>query len=306
MSETQNSVPNKSTNGRSFYWYLTPLRGLFRVFCTVAPDTAARLALRLFRTPHRHSTPPREQDWMGSSEPFDFIVAGERIRAWAWGQGPTVLLIHGWEGRGSQMGAFAQSLVEAGFRAVTMDGPGHGQSSGKRSSVPQFAEAVAVLAEREGPVHAIVTHSFGGAATGWASRQVSLANHLIFIAPPGDLDEYVTFFGDLLGLSTKVRHKMVSLLERRFNLHWEQVRFATLTPVEGIDLMVIQDRDDKDSKFSNGVDVSNAWPGSRFLATTGLGHRRILRNPAVISEVVSFISDEAKVEPVGEANRSVA
>ncbi len=280
----------KSTNDRSFYWYLAPLRGLFRVFCAVAPNSAARAALRLFRTPHRHATPPREKSWMNTAERFRFDVAGERLTAWAWGRGPTVLLVHGWEGRGSQMGAFAQPLVEAGFRVITLDGPGHGVSSGRRSSVPQFAEAIAVLVERIGPVHGIVTHSFGSAATGWAARQLPLAKRLVYVAPPGDLDQYVTFFADLLGLSTTVRQRMVSLLERRFDLQWDEVRYATMTPVDGTDLLVIQDRDDKESPFSNGVEVSTAWPGSRLYTTSGLGHRRVLRHPDVIEQVVGFLT----------------
>lgn len=280
----------KSTNGRTFYWYLTPLRGLFRVFCALAPNSAARVALHLFRTPHRHATPPREKSWMNTAERFQFDVAGERLTAWAWGRGPTVLLVHGWEGRGSQMGAFAQPLVEAGFQVITLDGPGHGVSSGRRSSVPQFAEAIAVLIEKIGPIHGIVTHSFGSAATGWAARHLPLAKRLIFVAPPGDLDHYVTFFADLLGLSPTVRQRMVSLLERRFYLHWDEVRYATMTPIASTDLLVIQDRDDKESPLSNGVEVSAAWPGSQLVTTSGLGHRRVLRHPDVIEQVVEFLT----------------
>jgi pimeloyl-ACP methyl ester carboxylesterase len=227
---------------------------------------------------------------METAQRFHFDVAGERLTAWTWGQGPTVLLIHGWEGRGSQMGAFAQPLVEAGFRVITLDGPGHGLASGRLSSVPQFAEAIAVLVERIGPVHGIVSHSFGSAATGWAARQVPLAKHLVFVAPPGDLDQYVAFFAELLGLSPTVRRRMVSLLERRFNLQWEEVRFATMTPVEGAELLVIQDQDDKESPLSNGVEVTAAWPGSHLYTTSGLGHRRVLRHPEVIGQVVGFLT----------------
>lgn len=297
MPESTLRPENKSTNGRSFYWYLTPLRGVFKVFCALAPRTAARVALRLFRTPHRHGTPLREKAWLKSAEPFSLDVAGERLRAWSWGEGPTVLLVHGWEGRGSQMGAFAHPLVEAGFRVVTLDGPGHGDSSGRLSSVPQFAEAIAVLVEKIGPVHGIVTHSFGGAATGWAARQVPLTNRLVFVAPPGDLDQYVTFFSDLLGLSPAVRQRMVSLLEKRFGLRWDEVRYATLTPVEDTDLLVIQDRDDKESPFSNGLAVATAWPGSRLHTTSGLGHRRILRHREVIEQVVRFLDPTLAASP---------
>ena len=42
---------------------------------------------------------------------------------YSWGSGPTVLLVHGWEGRGSQLSAFAPALVKAGFRVVAVDMP---------------------------------------------------------------------------------------------------------------------------------------------------------------------------------------
>lgn len=291
MSKQSIHANGKSTNDRTFYWYLAPLRGLFRVFCALAPNSAARMALRLFRTPHRHSTPAREKRWMESAKPITFEVNGERMNAWTWGQqGPKILLVHGWEGRGSQMGAFAEPLVDAGFQVITLDGPGHGASAGRLSSVPQFAEVIAVLVEKIGPVHGIVTHSFGGAATGWAARQADLADRLIFVAPPGDLDQYVDIFAELVGVSSDVRQRMVALLERRFDLRWDQVRYATMTPLVSTELLIIQDRDDKESPYSNGVEVAAAWPGSRLHTTTGLGHRRVLRDPDVIAQVVDFMA----------------
>lgn len=301
MSDATNPDSQKSTNGRSFYWYLAPLRGLFRIFGVLAPGAAARVALRLFRTPHRHATPPRERAWMETAQTLDIEIGGSQVQVWTWGEGPVVLLVHGWEGRGSQMGAFAQPLVDAGHRVVTFDGPGHGLSSGRRSSVPQFAEAVAVLVEKMGPVHGIVTHSFGAAATGWAARQVSLTERLVFISPPGDLDQYVDFFAQLLGLSDEALRRMIGLLEKRFDLLWEEVRYATLTSVTGTELLVVQDRDDLESPFSNGVEVAGAWPGSRLLATKGLGHRRILRDPGVIDEVVRFLTPRSFDHQIGEA-----
>jgi hypothetical protein len=41
-----------------------------------------------------------------------------RLPVYSWGSGPTILLAHGWSGRGSQLGAFVEPLVEQGFRLV--------------------------------------------------------------------------------------------------------------------------------------------------------------------------------------------
>jgi len=199
------------------------------------------------------------------------------------------------------MGAFAQPLVNAGYRVVTFDGPAHGISSGKLSSLPQFAETIRKLADLVGPLHGIVTHSFGGAATGWALRHGLTADRLVFIAPPADLDEYVDYFCDLLGFSDRVRRAMIQRMEHRFDLCWDDVRQASLTPNSDADLLVIHDHDDRDSAFINGRKVAAAWPNSRLHATSSLGHRRILRNKKVVSEVVEFITAKAAFNPTALA-----
>jgi len=38
-------------------------------------------------------------------------------------------MVHGWNGRGAQLGAFAPELVRVGFRVVTFDTPAHGRSA---------------------------------------------------------------------------------------------------------------------------------------------------------------------------------
>jgi pimeloyl-ACP methyl ester carboxylesterase len=306
MSQTHLSALKKSTNDRSFYKRLAPLRWAFGKLGTIAPKTTGRLALRLFRTPHAHSTPKREKVWLESADRLEFRVGDEAFAAWSWGEGPTVLLVHGWEGRGSQMGAFAQPLADAGYRAVTFDGPAHGASTGKLSSLPQFAAAIQTIAGRVGSLHGIVTHSFGSPATAWAMQQGLQTDRLVFIAPPADLDEYVDYFCDLLGFSSTARQHMIDRLEDNFNLRWDEARVAALVPQDRTELLVIHDREDQDSAFINGHRVVAAWPGSQLHPTSGLGHRRILRNQAVVSRVVAFLS-ETSVEIVDpKADRAVA
>jgi len=290
MTETQNLTTSKSTNDRSFYENLAPLRLTFRLLGRVAPGLTARLALRLFRSQRHHATPRREKRWLEQASRFQVGTGTDRLTAWSWGDGPTVLLVHGWEGRGSQMGAFAGALVEAGFRVVTFDGPAHGDSAGRQSSLPEMAAAVRVLADKAGPLHGVITHSFGGAATVWAMRQGLAIDRLVLIAPPADLDEYVDYFCSLLGFSDEVRARMIRLLEQRFAVHWDEVRAATLRSQPGTELLVVHDHDDTDSSIRNGSAVVSAWPSGRLVATHGLGHRRILRDPEVVRLAVGFIA----------------
>jgi hypothetical protein len=44
--------------------------------------------------------------------------------------------------------------------------------------------------------------------------------------------------------------------------------------------------------WQEGEAVARAWPGAQFVRTTGLGHRRILRDPEVMARVTAFIAGE--------------
>jgi pimeloyl-ACP methyl ester carboxylesterase len=90
---------------------------------------------------------------------------GERLVAWRWGEGPTVLLAYGFEGRTVQFGAAIDALVECGFATVTLDMPAHGASGGDEASPGTFARAVSQALGRLGAVHAVVGHSLGAAAS---------------------------------------------------------------------------------------------------------------------------------------------
>src|ERR1700730_12698450 len=78
-------------------------RAGFRVAGAVAPGAAARLARKLFFTPPRASMRDEERAMLACGEPFALDVRGQRVAGRAWGEGPTVLLVHGWGGHAGQM-----------------------------------------------------------------------------------------------------------------------------------------------------------------------------------------------------------
>ena len=55
----------------------------------------------------------------------------------------------------------------------------------------------------------------------------------------------------------------------------------------------MHDTEDSDSPFAEGAQLARGWAGSSLMATTGLGHRRILRDPDVVERVAAFIDAKA-------------
>lgn len=269
---------------------LTLIRGFLRLLQRISPSAASVLAVRLFRTPRRFATPQREQELLRDAEPFDVPHGGGRIRAWSWGQGPLVILVHGWEGRGSQMGVFARPLAKAGFRVIAFDAHGHGQSSTRQSSLPEFTDSLRSVAESAGAPHAVVAHSFGCAATTLALKEGFGANRLVFIAPPLNPKDYTHIFGKMFGLSDPVVTGLQTRIEKRFNRKWSEYSLAETAPKMDRELLIVHDRDDDETSWEGGARLAELWPGARMMTTVGLGHRRVLRNPAVIEAVVGFVN----------------
>lgn len=269
---------------------LSVLRVTLGLLSRTAPDMASRFAADLFMKPRRYPQPEREREGLAGATPFDVQLGATLIvRAWRWGSGPPVLLVHGWEGRGAQLAAFVQPLTRAGFSVVTFDAPAHGVSAGKRSSLPHFAWSVRGMAEAIG-AKAIVAHSFGCAATTLALHDGLRTERLAFIAPPLNPATFVGRFGDILGLNQNVLDRMKLHIEERFFRKWNDYSLARIAPAMTSPLLVVHDRDDDETYWSEGAALAEAWPGARMLTTSGLGHRRILREPSVVEAVTAFVA----------------
>jgi pimeloyl-ACP methyl ester carboxylesterase len=111
-------------------------------------------------------------------------------------------------------------------------------------------------------------------------------------------------FQAMLGLSPRTTHLLREGLMRRFGEDM-MTRFSAETMARDIDLpaLIIHDRDDRDIPWQDGELLANAWPRAQFVSTSGLGHRRILRDPEVIDRVVRFVSSNPAraAAPVGAA-----
>lgn len=267
------------------------MRGALRVLSRTSPSAAGRVAADLFMKPRRFRTPERERELLADATPFEVrLGAATTIRAWSWGEGPLVLLVHGWEGRGSQLAAFVQPLVARGHRVVTFDAPGHGASYGSRSSLPHFTWALRGVLDATAPPHAIIAHSLGCAGTTLALRDGLAVNRLVFLAPPLEPVDYTARFGEILALEPPIIDRMRARIEERFLRKWSDYSLAETAKEMTAPLLIVHDREDQDTFWREGAALAEAWPGARMMTTEGLGHRRILREPAIVAAATEFVS----------------
>lgn len=293
-------TPKNSTTVRSSTT-VRLMRAALQAAFALSDVVGTNLAERLFTSPRRHPRPAREQPILAIGRRFTIDVRlrsprwnGERtqVAAWRWGLGPTVLLVHGWEGRGSQLGAFVEPLVRAGLSVVTFDAPAHGDSPGSRLYLTDHADAIVDVANAVGPLHAIIAHSFGAPAVMLAHARGGVdAPRNVFLSPNAIVPDSVDRFCRGVGLDEVERVLFEQQLAASAGVSVEALRLPHLIGARDTSLLVIHDIDDKEVPFAHGDRLAQMWPNARLEVTEGLGHRRILREPSIIERVVREVAD---------------
>ena len=267
------------------------LRGLG----AISPWAAARVAFQLFRLTGRR----RQPRFTPAPDAVEHFHAGRhRLASYIWqGGGPTVVLVHGWNGTSGDLSAIVAPLRDTGRRVVAIDLPAHGRSTGRFSDLPEAADAVEAVLRREPSVEAVIAHSFGVPATVLAAARGAPMPRAVLISGPIAVEPYLQKFIQILGLSAATR----AGIQKRLRAKLEQTRLpsadlSTLAPRLTTKGLIVHDRSDREVPFLSALTLNRAWTGSELLATEGLGHRKLLADSSVVERAVQFAVGWEKVE----------
>lgn len=268
---------------------LKALQTGLRTLGYVHPSLSAAWAARIFTTPQRHDRPKRERALAQSGAPA--VVDG--LSTLSWGVGPRIILLHGWSGRGTQLGAFVDPLVDAGFSVTAVDGPAHGDSPGKRTHAMAFARALKNVTEYFSAPYAVIAHSMGAGAAalaqsfGWTQFE-----KLVLIAGPSNFANVIRRYTDLMKLDSRTRISFENLIERQVGIGRAHADLAGLASGIRAPTLVVHDVGDNEVPFADAESLVRALPQGKLHKTEGLGHRRVLRDPNVLKTVKRFIQGE--------------
>jgi pimeloyl-ACP methyl ester carboxylesterase len=270
------------------------LRAALKFSALFSTELTGRWVNHLWFRTQRFPEPAREQEWLASAERLTLTHGGRPLAVYRWGAGPTVLLVHGWHGRGTQLGAFVAPLVAAGFRVVAFDAPAHGRTPGRATNLPEVSEALSQVAAAFPPLHGVIAHSFGAASTLHAISQGLAPRRVVTLSSPASIEFLLDSFAAQLELPDAVMNVHRRMLVQRFGADvWRR-----LSPTENarglnIPALLVHDVDDHDVPWQQGEILARTWPGATSLQTQGLGHRRILRDPDVVTRSVAFMAESS-------------
>jgi pimeloyl-ACP methyl ester carboxylesterase len=180
---------------------------------------------------------------------------------------------------------------------LVFDAPAHGESGpsqlgSRRTTLFDFAYVIDAIGRERKQLAGIVAHSGGSTAVAWSLLSAEWkVESLVFIAPMASPTAYKKIFHDALGLNDDVLRRFTEYTERRFGFRWDELEVPGMAArIATPPVLVVHDRNDVETSWAEGKAIADAWPRSLLHTTEGLGHRRVLRDPAVIDAVTGFVA----------------
>jgi pimeloyl-ACP methyl ester carboxylesterase len=291
MAERESPTPTYGTNVRTNKSQQWATRRILQLLWHGAPRLAERFVEKAFFSPRSSPPSAEERGWLDRGEPFDLRVHDKRIQGWRWGNGPGVLLVHGWNGRGIQLHRFIAPLIDSGYAAIAFDGPAHGASEGRSTSYFEFTDTVRALIEpdRGLDIRGIIAHSFGAAAVvnGLAHQDPDLKT--VLLAPALRLKDMLTDAFDRHGIPPRIYENLIASYENRFGYSLQRddphLRLKDLRS----SVLVIHDHDDPIIPHRDSRTVCHGFGHVTLHTTHGLGHKGILNDPAVVEATMAHL-----------------
>ena len=220
----------------------------------------------------------------------------------------TIICVHGWEGRGTNFYKFIPKLTSKGFRVLAPDFPMHGKTSGTETGCHVFGFSLNCILNYIKVPAILLVHSLGNGAacTNYYISDEKTRNQIkgfIGIGVPDKFTDYIRNFGNMMGLDEYTNNLFLEKNSERLGIDIKY--FVVSDTIKNFNYPCLIVHDDKDKEVS----IEWAINSSKYIQqkyqtykigdkecpclhkTSGLGHRRILRDDGVVDTVVDFISN---------------
>ncbi len=257
---------------------------------SIFPNLSGWVMSRLICRPIRRNLTPNNRAFLATSMPIDLTIQGKKIVGYAWGEGPTVLFVHGWATHAGSWHPYVARLVESGYRVVAFDAPAHGQSGGRVLTPLRYMNVINAFIENIEMPYALVGHSYGAMSAVLSLRnQQNYPSKLVLL---GSFESVHTIFSSCakhLNLSEKVQ-KAVKKYAKNM-LGGEMESFSVSQTIKGFSdaqILIVHDCDDTIAPVKDAWTMANAATNTTLLLTNGLGHK--LKHDDIVDKVLAFIA----------------
>jgi esterase/lipase len=261
-----------------------------RIVEYVSPKRAYKFTYALFHKPFPPKWRPSDLEFLDSGKERMVETDHGPIYYHEWGEGKTVLLVHGWSGKSSQFKRLFKLLEDLPYRIVIPQMPGHGKSKAKLSSLGHFVYALSELQKHLGELEAMVGHSIGGSACIIVAANGVKINKIATINSLANNRDILENFTKLLGLKGKSVDFIDKLISKNYGGYIDDFSARNgIRELRHCDFLCIHDVDDPFISFSNLNTFKEENEQIDTMVTNSLGHNMALKDAAVLDKINEFI-----------------
>jgi pimeloyl-ACP methyl ester carboxylesterase len=217
-----------------------------------------------------------------------------KFNGFIWGDGKRKILItHGW---GSKAVDFAELITTLknidDTQVIAFDAPGNGSSEGELSNLLLFAKAAEAVIKTYGAPEVIIGHSLGAMANAIAIGSTEIKpDLLISIAPLINLKENFIASLNAADVAQGAKDKFFADFEELFDMDASGFILDNLYPIGAVNRhWLAYDHEDKTAPYAFLKDFLINHPVIEAKAYEGRGHEQIIKDEAVIADIVGLIS----------------
>jgi pimeloyl-ACP methyl ester carboxylesterase len=258
----------------------------------ISPLWAARLTLYLYSKPMKGRLDEEMEKFLASADENPVLTFNNQIpiQTYHWkGNGPTVLLLHGWESNASRWRLFIKLLQRSDYNIVAMDGPMHGKTGGNRFSAILYAQLAEVVVKHYS-ANFVVGHSVGGMTTAYLGSHFDLPSlkGLVLIASSNRWLDVADRFHSALGLNKKVVQAFDKVFYdwyKKPQSYYNAEDFAANINLPGL---IVHDSTDMVNYVEDGKSIHQNWSDSQYIETKGYGHS--LQSKDTYLKIIEFLN----------------
>lgn len=267
---------------------------ILKIIEFINPNLTTMLAAKIFTTPIKHNTPQREKEMDDNTFQKKLFIPKikKEIVVYEYGDKnsiKSVLLVHGWSGRGTQLYKIADEMIKNGYKTISFDAPAHGKSSSKTTLILEFIECILELDKIYSGFEIAIGHSLGGMALLNAKNYGLRVNKIISIGAGNSITEITKEFVVKLNLKPNQVDKLITYFEKKYNLKMEKFSSNINAKEIYIPVLIIHDENDIDVSINCAFQIKKELKNGILFISKQLGHRKILYNQIIINKIQEFI-----------------
>ena len=247
---------------------------MLNVWSFIAPDHAAKIALKLFVTPRNGDIKPWHKKFLSRFTQRQLEVDGMKVMNYdSGGDGKVILLCHGWESNSFRWRKLINHLKSKEYRFVMLDAPAHGQSGSDTFNAIKYASMIDEVSQEYKP-DVIIGHSVGGFAAllYLAHYPHDWIQKVIILASPDRLETITDTYFSMLKMNKKIRKHYEELILKKFGKPTSYYNASDFVKNINLPGIIIHDKNDDTNFYWEAENIIKHWQKGRLIAVEGFGH----------------------------------